>query len=87
MFYQVPGWPIGFGNDDKAEVLLEKALVINPDGIDSNYFFADYLVSEKRYEEAGEYFNRALKAAPRPGREIADEGEKARDTGGIEQAQ
>ncbi|MFT6365398.1 MAG: tetratricopeptide (TPR) repeat protein [Bacteroidia bacterium] len=76
LFFSVPGWPIGFGDDDKAEELLKKALEINPDGIDSNYFFADYLTSEKRYDEAREYYNRALNAAPRAGREIADQGRR-----------
>ncbi|HEX6528932.1 MAG TPA: hypothetical protein VF004_03875, partial [Burkholderiales bacterium] len=35
LYYQVPGWPIGFGDDAKARELLEKALALNPDGIDS----------------------------------------------------
>ncbi|QTG98208.1 tetratricopeptide repeat protein, partial [Vibrio furnissii] len=30
LYYQVPGWPIGFGDDDKAEAMLQKALEINP---------------------------------------------------------
>ncbi len=25
LYYQVPGWPIGFGDDEKAEELLEQA--------------------------------------------------------------
>ena len=47
LYYQVPGWPIGFGDDDKAAELLQKGLQFNPDGIDSNYFYGDYLLSEK----------------------------------------
>lgn len=74
LYYNVPGWPIGFGSDKKAEVFLLKALEINPDGIDSNYFYADYLIGEKRYMEAKDYLRRARKAAPRPGREIAYSG-------------
>ena len=35
---KVPGWPIGFGDKDKANELLKKALALNPDGIDPNYF-------------------------------------------------
>ena len=31
LYYQVPGWPIGFGNDEKARELLLKALEINPE--------------------------------------------------------
>lgn len=74
LYYNVPGWPVGFGDDDKAEELLKKALTINPDGIDSNYFYGDFLYGEKRYEEAREYLIRAQNAPPRPGRELADAG-------------
>lgn len=74
LYFNVPGWPIGFGNDKKAEELLRKALVINPNGIDSNYFFGDYLIQEKRFQEAKVYLLKAQKAAPRPNRPLADAG-------------
>ncbi len=74
LYYKVPGWPLGFGSDKKAVQLLEKALEIDPDGIDSNYFFADYLLHKKEYGEARRYLLKAQSAAPRPGRAIADEG-------------
>src|SRR5690606_28730610 len=34
LYYQVPGWPVAFGDDDEAEKYLKQALQINPDGID-----------------------------------------------------
>jgi tetratricopeptide (TPR) repeat protein len=74
LYYQVPGWPIGFGDDDKAAELLQKALALNPDGIDSNYFWADYLIDQKRYAEAKTVLLKAQEAPPRPGRELADKG-------------
>ncbi|MDR2214118.1 MAG: tetratricopeptide repeat protein [Pseudomonadales bacterium] len=74
LYYSVPGWPVAFGDDDKAEELLKQALSVNPDGIDSNYFYADYLINEKRYAEARTYLEKAQQAAPRPGRELADSG-------------
>jgi len=77
LYYKVPGWPIGFGDDDKAETLLREALQMNPDGIDPNYFYADYLVYRKRPGEAVPYLEKALKAAPRAGREVADAGRRA----------
>lgn len=76
LYYKVPGWPVGFGSDKKAVQLLQKALEINPDGIDSNYFYADYLLQEKKYEEAEQYLLRAQQAAPRPDRPVADAGRK-----------
>ena len=30
LYYQVPGWPLGFGDDDKAREYLQKALSVNP---------------------------------------------------------
>ncbi|MCB1667761.1 MAG: tetratricopeptide repeat protein [Porticoccaceae bacterium] len=77
LYFNVPGWPLGFGDDDKAEELLKKALSINPDGLDPNYFYADYLRKEGQYKEAENYFKKALKAEPRPGREVADQGRRA----------
>jgi tetratricopeptide (TPR) repeat protein len=77
LYYQVPGWPVGFGDDEEAEVLLKKALTMNPDGIDPNYFYGDYLAREKRYSEAKGVLEKALAAADRPGREVADEGRRA----------
>lgn len=77
LYYQVPSWPIAFGNKKEAEKLLRKALQINPDGIDSNYFLGDYLVQEKRYDEARVVLQKALAAKPRPGRELADRGRRA----------
>ncbi|WP_339641937.1 hypothetical protein [uncultured Porticoccus sp.] len=74
LYCHVPGWPIGFGDDKKAEKLLLKALAINPDGIDSNYFYADYLIGKKRYQDAKSYLLKAKKAAPRINRPLADAG-------------
>jgi len=74
LYYSVPGWPIGFGDDDKAEELLKKALVLNPDGIDSNYFYGSFLLANKRYADARHYLEKAQIAAPRPGRALADSG-------------
>ena len=74
LYFNVPGWPIGFGNGKKAEELLLKALTINPNGIDSNYFFGDYLMQEKRYQEAKTYLLKAKNAQPRPNRPLADAG-------------
>jgi len=76
LYYQVPGWPIGFGNDDKARELLQKAVALNPDGIDSNYFLGDFLYRKGDYEGARRALGKALKAPARPGRALADEGRR-----------
>ena len=76
LYHRVPGWPIGFGDADKAEQLLKLALQINPNGIDSLYFWGDHLYRQKRYVEARAALQKALQAAPRPGRESADAGRR-----------
>jgi tetratricopeptide (TPR) repeat protein len=74
LYLNVPGWPIGFGSNKKAEQLLLKALNLNPDGIDSNYFYASYLQSKGRDQEAKGVFLKAQGAAPRAHRPLADAG-------------
>jgi len=76
LYYQVPGWPVGFGDDERAEQLLRQALTLNPDGIDPNYFYGDFLLREKRYAEAEKALQKALAAPPRQGREVADAGRR-----------
>ncbi|MCF5879317.1 tetratricopeptide repeat protein, partial [Aeromonas veronii] len=76
LYYQVPGWPVGFGDDEKAEQLLKQALAINPDGIDPNFFYGDFLLDQGRKAEAKTYLDKALAAPARPGREVADEGRR-----------
>ncbi|GLX16159.1 hypothetical protein Pstr01_43980 [Pseudomonas straminea] len=74
LYDRVPGWPIGFGDAKKADELLRQALLINPNGIDSLYFWGDHLAREGKYAEAKQALLKAQQAAPRPGRELADQG-------------
>ena len=76
LYDRVPGWPIGFGDSDKADELLRKALRLNPEGIDSNYFWGDHLYRQGHYVEARAALQKALQAPPRPGRELADQGRR-----------
>ncbi len=76
LYYQVPGWPLAFGNDKKARELLEQAIKINPDGIDSNYFMADFWLDEGKYDKAKVYFEKAMQAPVRVDRPKADAGRR-----------
>jgi tetratricopeptide (TPR) repeat protein len=76
LYDRVPGWPIGFGDAEKAEQLLAQALAINPNGIDPLYFWGDHLFRQGRYAQARDALNKALQAPPRPGRETADAGRR-----------
>jgi tetratricopeptide (TPR) repeat protein len=76
LYYQVPGWPVGFGDDKKAREMLEAALKVNPDGIDPNYFYGDFLFRKGDYANAKKALEHALKAPARPDRPLADEGRR-----------
>lgn len=76
LYYEVPGWPIGFGNNDKARAMLQKALQINPDGIDPNYFYGDFLYRSGDRPAALAALKKALAAPPRADQPLADEGRR-----------
>ena len=74
LYYHVPGWPIGFGDDKKAESYLLKGLEYGADDVDANYFYADYLFQQKDYTQALNYAERAAKIPADPQRPLASEG-------------
>ena len=76
LYYSVPGWPVGFGDDKKARELLRKGLQANPDGIDANYFYGDFLQQQGDMKGAAAALEKALAAPARPGREVADQGRR-----------
>lgn len=76
LYYQVPGWPLGYGDDKKAEMFLKKALATNPTGMDANYFYGDFLYRKGHYLEALHVLEKALHAPDRPSRPLADEGRR-----------
>ena len=73
LYYMTPGWPISFGDQQKAEQLLKRALKINPNSIDSNYFYADFLLNKGDLTKAEKYFKLALNAPSRKKQIFADE--------------
>lgn len=77
LYANVPGWPLAFGDKKRAETYLKKALAINPDGIDPNFFYAELLAARGDPAAAKTYYEKALAAPPRPGREDADAGRRA----------
>ncbi len=76
LYYQVPGWPLGFGDDDKAREYLQRALSANPGGIDPNYFYGDFLADQGDYKGAVLAFEKALAAPARTSRPVADAGRR-----------
>jgi len=76
LYYKVPGGFIGFGDKDLARDYLEKALAMNPDGIDPNFFYGEFLFETKDYDAARAALEHALEAPARPERTLADEGRR-----------
>jgi tetratricopeptide (TPR) repeat protein len=77
LYYKVPGFPIGFGSTQKARSLLQTALSQDPNGLDANFFYADFLSAQGDKANARAYLARALKAAPNPARPVWDAGRRA----------
>ena len=73
LYYRVPGFPLGFGDTTKARELLKQAVSLAPDGMDANYFYADFLVNEKDYAEAEKVLKHALSLPARPDRPLWDQ--------------
>lgn len=76
LYSKVPGWPFGFGSDEKAEEYFKKALAINPQGLDINYFFAEYLADNGDDQLALVYVDKALQAPRMAERPVADKGRR-----------
>ncbi len=74
LYHKVPGWPLGFGDDDKAKDLILAGLKQSPDGIDSNYFAAEFFYDKKQYDKALSHLQIAQRATPRADRPLADKG-------------
>lgn len=76
LYYKVPGSPLGFGDKDKAKKLLKEALAIDPNGLDSNYFYGDYLLDQGDKAGARSYLQKALRAPHDPSRPAWDAGRR-----------
>lgn len=77
LYYRVPGFPIGFGSTSKARALLEAALKQDPNGLDNNFFYADFLNDEGHPAQAKQYVLRGLQAPVNSARPVWDAGRRA----------
>lgn len=76
LYAKSPGWPLAFGDKDKARDYLQRALAINPQGIDPNFFYGELLLDQGDVAGARRHFQQALSAPARVGREDADRGRR-----------
>ncbi len=77
LYYRVPGFPMAFGDDRLARKDLETALAMDPDGLDANYFYGDFLVKQGEFAKAKTVLAHALRAPRNPQRPIWDAGRRA----------
>lgn len=66
LYYKVPGWPLSFGDDDKARQYFNKALALNPEGIESNYYYGEFLRKRGEIEKAINYFQKTVNLPSNP---------------------
>lgn len=72
LYARVPGFPFAFGSDSKARADLHRALELDPNGLDANYFYGDYLFSQGHYSRAMVVLEHGLQAAQDAQRPIWD---------------
>ena len=77
LYYKVPGSPIAFGDTDKARKLLKEALALDPNGLDANYFYGDFLADQGDKAGARSFLQKALKAPHDASRPAWDTGRRA----------
>jgi len=85
-YYMTPGWPIGFGDDDKAEEYLAKALEMAPNDMDANYFSGDFWLEEHKYKKAAEYLQKVIDLPNVEDRPVYSKGRKAEAVERLEKA-
>jgi tetratricopeptide (TPR) repeat protein len=76
LYSKVPGGFIGFGDDDLAAQYFEKALAVDPDSIDNNYFYGEFLLDQGQYAQARTVLEHALAAPPVADRPVFDAGRR-----------
>lgn len=74
LYHSVPGWPLGFGDEEKARELLAKGVEMNPEGMDANYFRALFLIDQQEYELAEQRLLKSQAATAEVGHELAHSG-------------
>ncbi len=87
LYFKVPGWPISFGSDKKAEYYLKEALRQYPDGMDTNYWYGAFLLDDGRADESVPYLQKAMAAPVRGYRITADKGRQKEISNALEEAQ
>lgn len=76
LYARVPGKPVGFGNKETAKHHFQTALRMDPDGLETNYFYGDFLMAEGAYPMAKVHFEKADKAPVNPDSRVFEKGRR-----------
>jgi tetratricopeptide (TPR) repeat protein len=77
LYSKVPGGFVGFGDDELAAEYFEKALAVDADNIDNNFFYGEFLLEQGDYAQAVGVLEHALAAPPVAERPVFDAGRRA----------
>jgi len=77
LYSKVPGGFIGFGDDKVAARYFEKALSVDADNIDNNFFYGEFLLDQGDYAQARTVLEHALAAPAVAARPVFDAGRRA----------
>jgi tetratricopeptide (TPR) repeat protein len=76
LYAKVPGGFIGFGDDELADQYFRKALAVDPDNIDNNYFYGEFLLDQGEYAHAQTVLEHALAAPVAADRPVFEAGRR-----------
>jgi tetratricopeptide (TPR) repeat protein len=76
LYFKVPGGLLGFGDDDQAKDYFEKALAADASNIDTNYFYAQFMLDQGDAATAVTALNRALATPADPNRPVFEAGRR-----------
>jgi hypothetical protein len=77
LYAKVPGGIVGFGDDELAAGYFVKALAVDEDNIDANYFYGEFLLEQEDFTNAARVLRRALDAPAVDSRPLFDSGRRA----------
>lgn len=71
LYDKSPGWPFSIGDDKAAKHAYQKGLELNPEGINTNFYYGDFLRRKKKTEQARQYLMKASRSKQGNQSEIA----------------
>jgi tetratricopeptide (TPR) repeat protein len=74
IYHKVPSWPIGFGNDGQAEQYFDKAMALNPNSINTSFYYGNFLYEKGDYAQARRVLERGLAVPIHSPTALADRG-------------